>query len=126
MHFFILNCLSCSANLPEDHWFLGGSPFLGYGKLNRQADVGYRRLSCCCRVCMTNTQKVCGLEDVIGKVCKQTKVLPAVHLVDSTFHNIPQGISSFLEAIFVHHLFSSRNTHCPAQIGVPREYQHFF
>ena len=56
---------------------------MGYAKLNKQADVLFRRLSCCCRVCMSNTQEVCLLQNLIGKVCKQTKVLPAVDANDN-------------------------------------------
>ena len=69
--------------LIEDHCFLGGSPAMGYTKLNRQADVGYRRLSCCCCVCMTKKNEVCALQALIGKCRKQTKVLPAVDANDN-------------------------------------------
>ena len=83
LQIFIIKNLCCSVYLREEHWFLGGSPFLGYGKLNKQADVGFRRLSCCCRVCMSNTQEICLLQNLIGKVCKQTKVLPATDANDN-------------------------------------------
>ena len=82
--FLYRDCLSCSAYLTEDHCFLGGSPAMGYTKLNRQADVSFLRLSCCCRDCMTNkNEDDCALQELIHKCCKQTKVLPAVDANDN-------------------------------------------